>query len=234
MMQGKRKSRAPPPRRKRGKQSWAINPKHAELVELVRALLSAAKTLRDERRRSLFATGADGSTKVGEVYAVFSTRLEEGLALWSTGTEKKNDPTLPRRVTEQLLSIFSNTAVTDSLIVPGYEHIYGLVHAYWRTSYPNDLAKVVSALRMRSEELRQRDQDLAAARASERVIAAGAALHTRGLAPDLGRREFVAGANNESEIKKSEIRVYQSEPPVGRDQDRDLAISDLATHRGAR
>jgi tetratricopeptide (TPR) repeat protein len=229
-MQVKRSSALP--RRKRRKQSRAQDPRHANLVKLVRELLTAAKTLRDERGKFPFATGERGSTKVGEVYAIFSVGFEGELATWSAGSERKNDPALPRRVTDRLLSIFSNTAVEDGLTVAGYEHLYELVHVHWRTSYPTQLKKVVDALRARSNELRLRELELEAARASQRVAAAGAALDTDHLVAGSTRSEGHAGHHDQPEVKKAEIRVYQSDPPVGRDSDRDLAIADLTTHRG--
>ena len=190
---------------------------HLTLVKLIRAMMKAGKTLRDGKDKPVFASGSEGKTKVGEVYAIFSGGFESSLALWCNETQKPNDPSLHQRVTDQLISIFSGTAAATGTLADDGEAAYRQLYDFWRSTHADERAKVVEALQLHKRELLRRQMTAEGTRASQQITAAAEALDVERI---------------NSSTRRPDIRVYQSEPPIGRDHDRDAAILDLKRYRG--
>lgn len=213
-------------RSNQGKTAGVTSPTVEPLPELkvaVDSLLDLAAThFKDHRGNYIYRT-PKGRPSVQELQAIFVGDFKGKLSNWRKSTAKKDTPRAQLNRTDELIAIFSGKG--GDLVRTGYSQAYKNLVDYWEAAHGSDLSAVVVGL----QEYRVVIEGTLSARARDRGTNA-----LRRAVDGLGTATSEAGstAGELSGDDNPKIGVFQSEPPIGRDRDRDLAILELSTHRG--
>ena len=216
---------------------------------LVDDLFKDASFIRDKKQEYIFVTTSveeaskerpskKKASKV-EVREVFGICTRD-MSLWRTDNWPSNNPGGQLTFTKKLIDIFSKDY--HSFVILDNLHKALTIFEYFEKHRKDKITEVVLSLteyyRNRSafKDAQDRANLFDPVDDSAELIKRSAAEAT----PQSDINVYYSGtqadilARNVSAVlaRHTQIRVYQSEAPVGRDRDRDLAISDLRSHHG--
>lgn len=147
----------------------------------------------------------------------------------STRPSKKDTPRNQLNRTDDLIGIFSGTGRRGNHVVyrSDQQNEYEQVYKYWSSYHNSELSTVVGSLRAYRNVI---EPKLAAEQQARNTTALQKAIESLATAA----RDAAGVSTSRIDGHLPKIRVYQSEPPVGRDDDRDQCIIALraATTRG--
>ena len=208
--------------------SRALRPE-SDLTKAVDSLFRLAAAGIKKRDGSYAYHTSDANWSVEELYSEFQGAFKTKLSNWRTAAAKKDTPRAQLNRTDELIAIFDGSGQRGTRPIYSRDNpdAYDQIFSHWHSQHHDELSAVVAGLRAYRRLIEPKMAAEQRVRNIDKLQNAIAALDIAQQTQD--------GTEKAGKVRhSSKIHVYQSEPPVGRDDVRNQCTTDLraANNRG--